>query len=65
MNIYVLSYNVTGLDKHPRIATFTNKSAAIKAGQYYRDSLKYHYVYIRHDKQSANGWCTIIGFIHF
>ena len=65
LNIYILAYKYEACETTAGILIFTNKKLAIKTAQYYRDSLDCYFVSLRHDKQSSDGLCNIIGFIEF
>lgn len=65
LNIYILAYKLDAKDTNPGILTFTNKKVAIQTAKHYRNSLNCYFVCLRHDKQSSDGFCSIIGFVEF
>ena len=64
-NIYILAYKYNANETTAGILTFTNKKLAVQTAQYYRDRLHCYFVSLRHDKQSSDGFCNIIGFVEF
>lgn len=64
-NFYILAYKEYAYDSSAGILTFTNKKLAVQTAQYYRDRLHCYFVSLRHDKQSSDGFCNVIGFVDF
>lgn len=65
LNIYILAYKYNANETTPGILTFTNKKIAVETAKYYRNSLHCDFVSLRHDKQSSDGICNMIGFVEF